>query len=142
MNKIIFILLLFISCQNPSKKGFGNFRIIEIEGSTFDMPVSVIITESKAKALQYVKENNDTTATIEDFDARAVTFPINDGRPPIIWLPHMDGGAEDVSILNHELFHANFSILTWAGVYLSDSTEEVYAYNYQFLTKQFYGKIK
>jgi hypothetical protein len=143
MNKLIFILLLFISCQDqPSKVSFGNFRIIEIEGSTFDMPVSVIITECKTKALQYVKDNNDSTAKIEDFDARAVTFPINDGRPPIIWLPHMDGSAEDVSILNHELFHANFSILTWAGVYLSDSTEEVYAYNYQFLTKQFYGKIK
>jgi len=143
MNKLIFILLLILSCQDkPSKGSIGNFRIIEIEESTFDMPVYVIITESKSKALQYVKENNDTSAKIEDFDARGVTFPINDGRPPIIWLPHMNGSAEDMSIINHELFHVNFSILTWAGVYLSDSTEEVYAYNYQFLTKQFYGKIK
>ena len=106
------------------------------------MPVIVLITEDISKALKFVKENNDSTAKIEDFDARAVTFPINDGRPPIIWLPHIDGSVEDMSIFNHELFHANFSILNWAGVYLSDSTEEVYAYNYQFLTKQFYGKIK
>lgn len=143
MNKITFILLLLISCQDqPSKGSFGNFRIIHIEGSTFDMPVEVIITECKSKALQYVKENNDSTAKIEDFEARGLTFPINDGKPPIIWIPHMDGSPEDISILNHELLHANFSILSWAGVYLSDSTEEVYAYNYQFLTKQFYVQFK
>ena len=142
MKKYLF-LLLFISCQSqPLKSSFGNFRIITIEPSTFDMPVIVLITEDISKALKFVKENNDSTAKIEDFDARAVTFPINDGRPPIIWLPHIDGSVEDMSIFNHELFHANFSILNWAGVYLSDSTEEVYAYNYQFLTKQFYGKIK
>ena len=142
MNKLIFVLL-FISCQNPIQKGsFGNFRIIHIEGSTFDMPVEIIITEDKNKALKYVRENNDNTCQISDFDARAVTFPINDGRPPIIWIPHMNGSSEDLSIAHHELLHANFSILSWAGVYLSDSTEEVYTYNYQFLTKQFYDKLK
>ena len=143
MNKIIIILLLFISCQNhPSKGSFGDFRIIQIEGSTFDMPLYVIITECKSKALQYVKEHNDSTAKIEDFEARGVTFPINNGKPPIIWIPHMDGSAEDISIINHELLHANFSILDWAGVSLSDSSEEAFTYNYQFITKQFYGKIK
>lgn len=142
MKKFI-IVLLFISCQNPIQKGsFGNFRVIHIEGSTFDMPLDVIITKDKNRAVEYIKNNNDSTCDLSDLDARGVTFPINDGRPPIIWLPSMDGSIEDISIANHELFHANFSILSWAGVYLSDSTEEVYAYNYQFLTKQFYGKIK
>ena len=143
MNKIIIILLLFISCQNqPSKGSFGDFRIITIEPSTFDMPIFVIITEDTSKALEFVKNNNNSDATIEDFDARAITFPINDGKPPIIWIPHMDGSAEDISIINHELLHANFSILSWAGVSLSDSSEEAYTYNYQFITKEFYGKIK
>jgi hypothetical protein len=143
MNKIIIILLLFISCQNhPSKGSFGDFRIITIEPSTFDMPVFVIITEDTSKALEFVKNNNNNSATIEDFDARAITFPINNGKPPIIWIPHMDGSAEDISIINHELLHANFSILDWAGVSLSDSSEEAFTYNYQFITKQFYGKIK
>jgi len=106
------LLLLFISCQNrPLKDSFGDFRIIDIDGSSFDMPVIIIITEDASRALKYVKENNDSAAKMEDFDARAVTFPINDGRPPIIWLPHMDGSVEDMSIVNHELFHANFSIL-------------------------------
>lgn len=142
MKKAIFILLL-ISCQKPIQKDtFGKFKIIHIEGSTFDMPLDVIITEDKKMALEYVKLNNDSTCQISDFDARGVTFPINDGRPPIIWLPTMDGSVEDISIANHELLHANFSILSWAGVYLSDSTEEVYTYNYQFLTKQFYDKLK
>lgn len=143
MNKFLIFLLLLISCQNPIQKGsFGNFRIITIEASTFDMPVLVIITQDTLKALNFVKENNDTSATLQDFEARAVTFPINDGKPPIIWIPHMDWSAEDISIINHELLHANFSILAWANVPLSDSSEEAYTYNYQFLTKQFYGKVK
>jgi len=144
MNKLILSLaFLFISCQNQSSKdSFGDFRIIDIEPSTFDMPVLVVITEDKGKALKYVQENNDTSVQLSDFNARGITFPINDGKPPIIWIPHMDGSAEDISIINHELLHANFSILSWAGVYLCDSSEEAYTYNYQFLTKQFYGKIK
>jgi hypothetical protein len=143
MSKFLIIILLFISCQNPIQKGrFGNFRIITIEPSTFDMPVFVIITQDTVKALKYVQENNDPSASLVDFEARAVTFQINDGKPPIIWIPHMDGSAEDISIINHELLHANFSILAWAGVSLSDSSEEAFTYNYQFLTKQFYGKIK
>lgn len=143
MNKFLIFLLLFISCQNPVQKGsFGNFRIITIEASTFDMPVLVIITQDTLKALNFVKENNDTSATLQDFEARAVTFPINDGKPPIIWIPHMDWSAEDISIMNHELLHANFSILAWANVPLCDSSEEAYTYNYQFLTKQFYGKVR
>jgi hypothetical protein len=143
MNKFLIFLLLFISCQNPVQKGsFGNFRIITIEASTFDMPVLVIITQDTLKALNFVKENNDTSATLQDFEARAVTFPINDGKPPIIWIPHMDWSVEDISIMNHELLHANFSILAWANVPLCDSSEEAYTYNYQFLTKQFYGKVR
>lgn len=143
MNKLLLILLLFISCQSNTPKGsFGNFRVIDIEGSTFDMPVFVIITQDTLKALNFVRENNDTSATLQDFDARGVTFPINDGKPPIIWIPHMDWSAEDISIMNHELLHANFSILAWANVPLCDSSEEAYTFNYQFLTKQFYGKVK
>jgi hypothetical protein len=138
-----FILLLFISCQSQPQKGsFGDFRIINIEPSTFDMPVVVLITEDTLRALEYVQQNYDTSVNITDFDARGVTFPIKDGNQPIIWIPHMDGSAEDISIINHELLHANFSILNWAGVSLCDSSEEAYTYNYQFLTKQFYGKIK
>jgi len=143
MNKFLIFLLLIISCQNPIQKGsFGNFSIITIEASTFDMPVFVIITQDTLKALKFVQENNDTSASITDFEARAVTFPINDGKPPIIWIPHMDWSAEDISIMNHELLHANFSILAWANVPLCDSSEEAYTYNYQFLTKQFYGKVR
>ena len=141
MYRILIIIFLFLSCQNKVFKGNNeDFRIINIEGGTFDMPVTIIITKDIEKALSYVQENNDSSATKEDFDARGVTFSVNNGNPPIVWLPSIDSSPENVSILNHELLHANFSILNWAGVYLSDSTEEVFTYNYQFLTKKFYEK--
>ena len=68
MKKYLF-LLLFISCQSqPLKSSFGNFRIITIEPSTFDMPVIVLITEDISKALKFVKENKpglDLTKTVK-----------------------------------------------------------------------------
>ena len=139
MNKILFFILFFWGCtsENIVEK---KFNVVTIDEGTFDIPVYVVITNDKERALKFVKDYNDTSAKIEDFDARGVTFTINDGRPPIIWLPKMSTSPEDMSIASHELLHANFSILNWAGVYLSDSTEEVFTYNYQFLIKKFYEK--
>ena len=143
MYKLFLYLLLLFSCSTNKKESYiKKINIIHIDGGTFDMPLDIIITNDTQKALEYVKNNNDSTATIQDFDSRGLTYPVNNGRPPIVWIPKMDGSPEDISILNHELLHANISILTWAGLSLSDSTEEVYAYNYQYLTKQFYGKFK
>ena len=130
MNKFI-LFFLFISCQNhPLESSFGNFRIITIEPSTFDIEVVVLITEDTAKALKYVRENNDTSAKIEDFDARAVSFPTNDGKPPIIWM----ADANDKGVIAHEIFHTALNIMYWTGMELKSETEEAFAYEVQHLT--------
>lgn len=108
-----------------------------IPGGTFDLDVKVIITEDTAYAAQYIRENLDSTVVGGDLDCRGITFGTIDGKAPIIWLPT----AEDVSINNHELFHATMNIMQWAGVEYSDKTEETYAYQLQYLTNQFYNKI-
>jgi len=87
--------------------------------------------------LKYVREHLDSSAKSEDFDSRATTFTSIDGKSPIIWMPN----TNDVSVVNHELLHATISIMNWAGVPLSDDTEEVYAYELQYLSKHFYDHI-
>lgn len=115
---------------------FGDEFIIH--GGNFDQDVKVIITKDTAYALSYVRENLDSSAISSNFDSRGTTFPSIDGKAPIIWLPT----AEDVAVNNHELFHATIDIMNWASVPFSPDTEEVYAYELQYLSAQFYKRIK
>ena len=108
-------------------------HVITIPGKTFDLDVVVVIESDLNKAYKVVKKI-DTTATIADFDARGVTF-VN-GSSIVVWMPKADD-----QIVAHELLHANFAIMNWAGVKLNDDTEEVYAYNLQYLTKEFYKQL-
>ena len=113
------------------------YELVTLSGDTFDMDVNVLITDDTAFAAKYVRDNLDSTVTGADFDCRGATFPIRDGKPPIIWLPH----KSPVSIINHELFHATVEIMTWASVPFNVATEEVYAYELQHLSQQLDNQI-
>lgn len=43
---------------------------------------------------------------------------------------------KDVTTIAHEAFHATYNVLQRKGVWLTDSSEEVYAYMVQYLTKE------
>lgn len=108
-------------------------HVLIIPGKTFDLDVLVVIENDVNKAYKVVKKF-DTTATIADFEARGVTF--TNGSVIVIWMPEVED-----QIVAHELLHANIAIMNWAGVKLNDDTEEVYAYNLQYLTKEFYKQL-
>lgn len=108
------------------------YKLITLPGGTFDLDVQVLITDDTAFAADYVRKNMDVVVTADMFDTRGTTFGSVDGKPPIIWLPQ----HPHVSIINHELLHATISVMNWAGVPLTDSTEEVYAYELQYLSQQ------
>ena len=113
------------------------YQVYTLGGDTFDLDVKVLITEDTAWAVKYVRQNLDSTVKSSDFDGRGATFGSIDGKSPIIWLPTTD----DASIVNHELIHATINVMQWAGIVLNDSTEEVYGYEMQHLTKEFYNQI-
>ena len=108
-----------------------------INGGEFDLDVRIIITTDTAYALKYVRNNLDSSVKSEDFDSRATTFTSINGKAPIIWMPN----TNDISIINHELLHATIDITKWANVPFSEDTEEVYAYELQYLSKNFYDHI-
>lgn len=112
-------------------------KTVFITGSTFDLDVIVLVTEDTAYAAQYVRENLDPTVTSKDFDARAVTFGPQEGKPIIIWL----SDAEDKGVVAHEFFHATLYKMYWTGMELHSETEEAFAYELQYLTTQFYNQI-
>jgi len=113
------------------------YELIILSGDTFDMDVNVLITDDTAFAAMYVRENLDSTVTGADFDCRGVTFPIRDGKPPIVWLPY----KSPIAIINHELFHATVEVMNWASVPFNITTEEVYAYELQHLSQQLDNQI-
>lgn len=112
-------------------------KTVFITGSTFDLDITVLVTEDTAYAAQYVRENLDSTVTGRDFDARAVTFGPQEGKPIIIWL----SDAEDKGVVAHELLHAMLYKMYWAGMELHSETEEAFAYELQYLTNQFYNQV-
>lgn len=132
---IAMIFIAYIVKTNPQIT--TQSKIVFITGSTFDMDVVVLVTQDTAYAAQYVRENLDSTVTGKDFDARAVTFGPQDGKPIIIWL----SDAEDKGVVAHEFFHATLYKMYWAGMELHSETEEAFAYELQYLTTQFYNQV-
>lgn len=130
--------IIIVTAKEKAPELFAKYQVISLEGSTFDLDVTVLITDDTAFAVNYVRENLDSTAKSQDFDARAVTFTTLDGKPPIIWMPY----HTPVDVVNHELMHATADVMRWAGVPLTDTTEEVYAYELQYLSDQFFKQIK
>lgn len=138
-NVLIAIFVLLASCVTPKVPSFllTKYQVITLEGDTFDLDVKVLITDDTAFAAEYVRNNLDSTVKSDDFDARGVTFGTINGKSPIIWLPNTD----DISVINHELLHATINVLHWADVPLNNDTEEVYTYEMQHLTNEFYKQI-
>ena len=127
--------LLYINSQTPDLT--TKYRTFTLKGDTFDLDVTVLITEDVAFATKYVKENLDSTVKYEDFDARAVSFPTNDGKPPIIWM----ADANDKGVIAHEIFHTALNVMYWTGMELNSETEEAFGYEVQHLTNSFYNQV-
>lgn len=132
--RLLLLILLFSGCTTDT---FTKYQMLTLSGSTFDMDVHVIVTDDIQFATKYVQENLDSTVTAEDFNARAVSFPINDGKSPIIWM----ATTEDKGVIAHEIFHTALNIMYWAGMELNSETEEAFAYEVQYLTNSFYNQV-
>ena len=113
------------------------YKTFTLKGEVFDIDVKVLITEDIEFATKYVKENLDSTVKFEDFDARAISFPTQDGKSPIIWM----ATAEDKGVVAHEIFHTALNVMYWTGMELNSETEEAFAYEVQHLTNSFYNQI-
>lgn len=114
-------------------------EIVHMNGGTFDIGVDVIFTRDLERAKDYVNATVGGSFTTEDFIVRGATF-YNKGYDIVIWLPQRPETVEELSVANHELFHATVSVLDWANLSLNSLTEEVYAYEMQHLSRQFYGR--
>lgn len=131
----IISFLVFFEGNNNTPESIEKTLILD--GGTYDTEVNVIITTDPDVAFEFVAEHVDNPITPRDFEASGVTFTDEEGRVAV-WI----SDSNDKGVVNHELLHATFSIMMWAGIPLNESTEESYAYQLQYLTNQFYNKLK
>lgn len=130
----LFLSSMLLGCSSITTQQCKTFRI---EGKEFDQDVVVVVNNDVKFAYEFIKNNYYNNILLSDFEARGVTFPTEDGKPVVIWLPN----TEDIGVNNHELMHATISIMNWAGIELSDETEEAFGYEMQYLSKEFYKNI-
>ena len=125
-----------------TKKGAPYKKFI-MDGGTFDVDILVVISEDLDRVVDSVNSFlSDSTLSKRDFIARGVTYHSNDGRI-ILWMPSMSyGDVNDVATANHELFHVVKAIMFWANISLSNDTEETYAYEMAYISRQFYNHFK
>jgi len=134
MSVIILMGLLIINIDKMEEP-----KQFMITGGTFDLDAYVVITDDTAYAASYATQILSETYTNEDFKARGLTLSDELGTTFVIWLPTKS--SEDTSIVHHELLHLTYSMLHAVGIELSPETEEVYTYQLQYLSKQFYNQI-
>jgi hypothetical protein len=132
-----FLIFLTYTLKVDYPELIVKYKLLTLKGDTFDLDVTVLITEDVAFATKYVRENLDSTVKFEDFDARAVSFATVDGKPPIIWM----ATTEDKGIIAHEIFHTALNVMYWTGMELNSETEEAFAYEVQHLTNSFYNQV-
>lgn len=119
----------------------GDSRIFTIDGGTYDVATLIIISKNRGEVLQYVQHYTDSTFTLDDLkNSEAITF--TGYGAPSIWFQEMDMSVKNIAIANHELFHLSSYIMRWANIPHTEATEEAYAYQFDYLSTQFYNHIK
>jgi len=71
-----------------------------------------------------------------------VSFETDEGTMYVLWLESFKFTAQKLGVLNHELLHCAYTILTDRGLEINDETEEVLTYYHSFLFTEAYKKLK
>ena len=78
-----------------------------------------------------MKTKLNYTVKVSDYTAGQHThIEYGDNKQFVIWIKQWDS-------LTHELLHCVHSILDYKGLWLTDSSEEAYAYLIEYLEKEF-----
>lgn len=82
--------------------------------------------------IRLVKNEFDENVTCNEKGGRFATFKKEGHYICVIWIPL----KASYDILAHEVFHCVHYIMGERGIYLTDASEEAYAYLLQYIMKQ------
>lgn len=147
MKKIIVLSLFLIqvisgSCQfkipeEPNnikeEQRLWDLRKMEfaISGAPYIDSIYIYINPNTQETVEHLQTSYGLQVTEEEiFEASGYSF--SQGGLFVIWLYD----HKSISTLSHEVFHTTVELLRRAGLTLSSDSEEAYAYQIAFITKQ------
>lgn len=118
-----------------------------IKGETLPYDVVVCLGPTKEELLAHFDKNFIGALTRNDIEA------LGEGKSKgrvircennayILWLMKYPTRPEDFGYLAHEIFHVADLMLRKAGASLSDDSDEIWAYQIDWLTKRIYTAFK
>ena len=142
VNKLILLLsFLLLTCSPADVSTKANtqaFKSFKLDSGIFTTDISVIVSSDYIWVSNTLKEAYNIDMPSKDLvAAEGYTFSINNYC--IVWLDSVADTPYDKAKVAHELFHTTAYILSYHGVKLDQSSEEVFAYELDHLTEQFYN---
>ena len=93
---------------------------------TYDCDYWVIVGNAPQKAGSFVRKLANDKTIINPNGLGAFYF--KEGMSSVIWLRYRPTDLKKMSTLVHECAHASFEVMRWAGIPLTDSSEEAYTH--------------
>jgi len=115
--------------------------MLKVKAACYPFNVYIQICGTKQTVLDKLKkEGIKGIDLVEVPNSAAATYDVS-SNDCLIWMQNPIRTLEDLSILNHEIFHCVVRILRDCGIDLNVSTEEAYAYLTDYLCLKIYKKL-
>ena len=139
VNKLILLLsFLLLTCSpaNVSTQA-RTTQSFKLDSGIFTTDISVIISSDYIWVSNTLKDAYNIEISPKALvSAEGYTFSADNSC--VVWIDAVSNKPYDKAKVAHELFHATVYILNYHGVKLNESSEEVFAYELDHLTEQFY----
>lgn len=143
VNKLILLLSFLLLTCSPANVStqVRTTQSFKLDSGIFTTDITVIISSDYIWVSNTLRDNYNIEISSNDLvAAEGYTFSTNNYC--VIWLDSVTDTPYDKAKIAHELFHTTAYILSYHGVKLDQSSEEVFAYELDHLTEQLYNKYE
>lgn len=111
-----------------------NLIDFRMTGGSYEHDVHIVVTSDIKEARKIIEKDCEFKLVENAFGVRAFCLS-EKGHVPVIWLPKPPRTVDDLSTFGHEVFHLTCTLMSWAGIPLSSSSEEAYTHQFKYLFK-------
>lgn len=113
-------------------------KVIKVDAACYPFSILVITTKKIKKLEKFLKKEKIKIG--DQGRANALTIDCGNGKM-VIWLKGKVETLEQLSVLNHEIFHVVCFILQDLAIKLDENSEEAYAYLTDYVSLKIYKEL-
>lgn len=118
------------------------FRSFHISAGTYEFGINVVVSRDEKRVVGFVRwKFEDPNYSPELGVCRGRVF-FRKGYCPILWIPQPPGSPREYATLCHEVLHVACIVMGWAGIPLTDESEEAYAHLIGYLITEILRRIR